>query len=559
MELSFPKCESIFDTLPVGYYAGRRIGMRLDDKAKTSFYSPIDDKIVISYPIIAKRMEAVAEGGDEEEAVRSMVYHEVAHSILTPDLSDDYLSDQINIFEDERIETILRDYFLNTNFRKQLFDIHGGHAPKATDAKSAFFNAVRFGLGTAEVQNKVIETLHKHEELNRTDGWWKISPYKTDIRRLWELVQEEFSDNPSAFQPPTPDGNDKGQGQGQGTPQQIDRLGESSNKKDGQSGSKKKDGEGEEEEKNGKGQGEDGEDTEDENGQGEGEGEEEQGEGEGEGNPGEGDADSDAQTIINGSPQYGKPHKSSLSPDDIKKLFQKTLSVAPNLSQAQIDKLADFQKRAEIIIGNFNKKNKGGSGINAYSGVFNPRAVMRDDYRYFERSMTTQGNNKFGTCHLNLLIDCSGSFGSNEGITNGILKVLTDIEKKNRNFSMDVSFINDDFRVCKTIDDRRLVAEGGNTIPSDMKEILLKMQKPQTCNYNIVLFDGDAFSDFYGDYPEKCKIFGAFDMKQTTLITDPQNDRYMNPKFNSSKVVVTQNYTQELIEHVIHALTIAFG
>ena len=192
MELSFPKCESIFNTLPVGYYAGRRIGMRLDDKAKTSFYSPIDDKIVVSYPIIAKRMEAVAEGGDEEEAVRSMVYHEVAHAILTPDLSDHYLSDQINTFEDERVETVLRDYFLNTNFRKQLFDIHGGHAPHANDAKTAFFNAVRFGLGTAEVQKKVNDILHTYEQITRTSGWWTTSSYRSDIRKLWELVQEEF-------------------------------------------------------------------------------------------------------------------------------------------------------------------------------------------------------------------------------------------------------------------------------------------------------------------------------------------------------------------------------
>ena len=189
--------------------------------------------------------------------------------------------------------------------------------------------------------------------------------------------------------------------------------------------------------------------------------------------------------------------------------------------------------------------------------MFNPRATTRPDYRFFERSMTTQGNNRFGTCHLNLIIDCSGSFCRNVPMTNGILQVLSEIERKNRNFSMDVGFINHDFRLCETVSDRKMVADGGNDVPDDMKEILMKLQKPNTCNYNIILFDGDALCN--GWYPNPRKTFGVFDMKQTTLITDPENEQYMKPPFTSTKVVVTRNYTDELIDHILHALTIAFG
>ena len=123
---------------------------------------------------------------------------------------------------------------------------------------------------------------------------------------------------------------------------------------------------------------------------------------------------------------------------------------------------------------------------------------------------------------------------------------------------MDVAFINHDFHLCESVCERKLVAHGGNDIPDDMKEILMKLQKPQTCNYNIVLFDGDAICNRWGSYDGN-KLFGVFDMKQTTLITDPDNEQYMNPPFTSAKVVVTQNYTEELIDHIIHALTIAFG
>ena len=62
MELSFAKCESIVNTLPIGFYTGRRIGIEVDREAETSFYDPMNDKIVVSYPIIAHRMAQVTDG-----------------------------------------------------------------------------------------------------------------------------------------------------------------------------------------------------------------------------------------------------------------------------------------------------------------------------------------------------------------------------------------------------------------------------------------------------------------------------------------------------------------
>ena len=247
-----------------------------------------------------------------------------------------------------------------------------------------------------------------------------------------------------------------------------------------------------------------------------------------------------------------------MSMDELKRTVGAGLCNQPNLNEAQITQLNDFQKTVETIIGNFNKRNSGGSGINSYSGVFNPRAVARKDYRYFERSMSTQGNNKFGTCHLNLFIDCSGSFHRNVPITNGILRVLTEIERKNRNFSLDVVFINHELHVCESVAERTLQAWGSNAIPDNIKEIILKLQKPQTCNYNIILFDGDAICEDYNP-KTNCQRFSAFDMKQTTLITDPDNKKYMNPEFTASKVIITKNYTNELIKHITNALMIAFS
>ena len=525
MELSFARCESIANTLPIGFYTGRRIEVEMDKTSKVSFYDPMEDKIVVSYPVIAQRMKAMPLNSTctEEEAVRSMLYHEVSHAILTP-ASEMNNSFQLNCFEDERIESVLRHYYHGVDFRKQLYDIHGGHAPQAVDSQSAFFNAVRFGLGTSKVQSEIKRILNKYATLNRASRRWYDRPcagdYEDEVDDLWNLIRKEFKAHPEEFQPQD--------GTGEGEPQNMDNVGEAKAKPGQGQGEQKKSGEGQQ-----KGSQKSDKDSED-------------------GEQGEGEPDPNAQ------PYKGEPHECELTAEQVKKMVGASLGGHPNMNEAQVQKLAEFQKTVEMIIGNFNKKNKGGSGINAYSGVFNPRAVVRKDYRFFERAMTTQGNNKFGTCHLNLIIDSSGSFCENVPLTNGILAVLSEIERKNRNFTMDVAFINHDFHLCETVRERKMVANGGNAIPENMKEILIKLQKPNTCNYNIVLFDGDAICQGLGG-KDPCKLFGVFDMKQTTLITDPDNEQYMHPPFTSTKVVVTQNYTAELIDHIIHALMIAFG
>ena len=494
MELTFAKCEQILNTLPIGYYTGRRIGISLDTEAPTSMYSPLEDKIIVSYPIIAERIKKMPEGSDEEEAVRSMLYHEVSHAILTPaGLCND---DIYNIMEDERIESVLRNYYHNVNFRKQLYDLHGGSAPKAKDTMTAFYNAVRFGLGTGVVQSEINSIIKKYAPINRSTNRYGGKPsiglYEREIEELYRLVDEEYEKDPDAFNMPS-----------QGNPMQMDSL--------SQNGTDKSAGEP---------QGEDMPEM-------------------------IGDADREVQ----------------MSVEQVKRMVGASLANKPELTNDEQEKLNEFQRTIEVIIGNFNKKNSGGSGINTYSGVFNPRAVVRKDYRFFERSMSMQGNNRFGTCHLNLIIDCSGSFCDNVRLTNGILTVLTEIERKNRNFSLDVVFINHELHICKTVRDREIDAWGGNTIPANMKEVLLSLQKPQTCNYNIILFDGDAMCnnrDLNGmsEYEQR---FRVFDMKQTTLITDPDNKQYIRNNFTSTKVIITKNYTEELVRHITHALTVAFG
>ena len=503
MELSFAQCETVMNALPIGYYANRRIDTSLSETESQSYYSPMEDKIVISYPTIAARMEKAAEGINIENAVRSMLYHEVSHAILTKGCHEFPATFANNVVEDERIETVLKDYYMDTNFKQQLLDIHGGKIPKATDADSAFFNAVRFRCAPKPILDRVEKLIRDHAHFNRSTDRWPWYEFSKKIEQLYNDITSAYNKNPQDFNPP------KGKQGNQQKSMDTLKMGQGEDKSEGQG----------ENEDNGNGSG-----NEEEN-----------------------------------SSQVYIATESLLNPDEIKQMIGASLEKHPPLSGKRQQQLDDFTKTIETIIHNFNKKNSGGSGINAYSGVFNPRTVARKDYRYFERSMPTQGNNRFGTCHLNLFIDSSGSMMCNENLINGILASLSEIERKNRNFTMDVSFIDHNYKDCKTVRDREYTARGGNTIPKDMKERFLKRQLPNTCNYNIVLFDGDAVCNEHLSPTEAQRRFSAFDYKQTTLITDSDNKKYLGKGFHAAKVVVTDRYTDELIEHITKALTIAFG
>ena len=517
MELNKMRVQEILNTLPIGYYTGRRVGVTLDETAETSYYSIMTDSIVVSFPILKEIASHIESISNEEQMVRSMLYHEVSHAIMTPTCL--YPDKYVNIMEDERIETVLRNYYHDVDFRKQLYDCYGGMPPKATNTTEAFFNAVRFGLGPAAIQKEINSILNEYGPIMRNTSRYGKSPsvreYEVAINNLLDMVKEYFSKDPEEFQP-----------------------------KSGSSSSEVKDSE-----NTLKNQGEQGNEAQDSEAQ-DGEAQPQ--------NASEGETQEGGKEVETITPAHGRPNP-KLNEKELKAAIEANLTRDFGLNEKQRNELEAFRRSAEIIISNFNKKNAGGNGMNTYSGVFNPRNVVRNDYRYFERTASTNGNNKFGTCHLNLFIDRSGSFWDSQDIMNGILCVLTDIEKKNKNFKLDVYFINTKVKKCENVNERQFVATGGNDIPKDMPDILRKAQKQQTCNYNIVLFDGDALSDSWVSGAEKKKRFKSFDIKQTTLITDPDNEVYIDGGFTTAKVVVTKRYTSELIKNVLNCLTIAFN
>ena len=485
MEFTISTCRAILNTLPIGYYCKYRISIELSEKEPTSFFSPLEEKIVISYPIIKEGVDHLPEDtADFEQAVRSMLYHETSHAILTPtdlfQLAYGYAEKKevLTIFEDERIETLLKDFYMDVDFKKQINSICGGPKAHPVTSMEKFFNVVRFRTGPEKYVKRVAEIITKYRAINRTYSRWKSAAESDYAREIFNLFNDIHSDEISNF-----DITEESSSSGTKRPKKIDKITESS--------------------KNGK------------------------------------------QSIEEAS--------IGLSEDEIKKMLQEAIEQGFSMNSVDKDNVNKFINMLEVLFANFNKRNQHGNGINAYGGIFNPRAVVRKDYKYFERSIPTNGNNKFGSLHLNLFLDKSGSFYDNQNIVNAILRSLCAFERKNKNFSMDVYFINHHFVHAETVRERHMQCDGGNEIPAEMSTIFAKAQKPNTFNYNIVLFDGDAFSDT--DAKNKAEMrrrFKAFDKKQTFLITDPYNSCYID-NFTAAKVIITRDYTDELITNLTRA------
>ena len=494
--------KAIADALPIGIYAKRRIRCSLREDENTSFYSPMTDEIIISYPQITGALKMTPEDEDKEVAIRSMLYHEVSHAILTG--WNGRVTDQFNIFEDERIETVLNDFYLDVDFAKQVYRINGIQSnddlkvPK--NALDAFYQLVRFHKGDADLLDRVKKLLVKYAPLSKTmlnlpsgDGWWD---YNREINDLFNEVKKRFGEPPVSEN----DGCESEDGDGSG--------------KSGDGGKSK-----------------DGKDKKDKSGMTDGDGKK---------------VAIDVKDAIKKALEAG-------ADGDMLEILKEMNSLEKVFSDGVAPAYDDdLYKKFDVIISNFNKKNNSGASLTGYSGVFNPRSAGREDYRYFDRKATVNGTNKFGTFHLNLFLDNSGSFCDNAPIVNAVLGALVRLEKVNRNFSFDVvhcgvgeELITDKAKIGLTCDD-------GTRLDYDAIDIYRKLQKPSTYNYNIVLYDGSCYDRRYND------AFKAFNHSNTTIISDISNREEIERYAPNAKQIITKRYTENLLNNIVDTLTKAF-
>ncbi len=174
----------ILRTLPIGYYFKNKINVSLSSEEPTSFINLNDLEIIISYPQIEAKAKFVEDGEDYEKLVRTLLYHEVSHAILTPIINDlGYNPDIFNIFEDRRIETINRKFFMNVDFEWAIR--LGQKALPDDDPITTFFNKVRLGKGTLGEQVLINIIILEFKDLDNFSYYGEKKRYAEKIYQLY--------------------------------------------------------------------------------------------------------------------------------------------------------------------------------------------------------------------------------------------------------------------------------------------------------------------------------------------------------------------------------------
>lgn len=502
MTISKPELEKIADELPISYYAKARVEVKIDAEAPTSYFSPNTREIFVSLEGVNTSLKNInsADTEEAERAVRAHLYHELSHAILTPKVL--IPNNQINIFEDERIETLLDGFFMKVDFKeniKRLCDFDKNHIPQ-TDMEK-FFYAVRYRIGKKEWLDEIEKIIETYTKLN-WNSHSNTYDYMWAIEGLYKKICNDTSMNDEAWKNAIEQALKAQAQQGKGDteiPSEYDAPNGNSAENDGA---------------------------------------------EGEGmsaNVGNGNAE-------NNEGQSEQPAKGKGGRGAGHSLFEEAIQTACKKIRDENLFLA-----LDGILANFNKKNRGGSALPSYSGIFNPRSVMRDDYKYFDRKTLVQGSNPYGSLHLNLFIDNSGSFDHCQDAANRIIATLCDLERKYPFFTVDFAFCGDkvehrDKRNCY------LTTDEGTYIDGTAIEVVKLMQKKNTFTYNIVLYDGECWQR--GSIPMKY-TYQAFDLSNTTLILDPSCRKDARCVKNA-KVVISENYLADLTKNILLTLQRAF-
>lgn len=477
MKVYLTEVERMLRQLPIGYYANERVEVKLDPEGYNSFIDLINKNIVISYPLIAESLKECVDETCKETAVRSMLYHEVGHAIMTPsDLKIDALT---NIFEDERLETLLNGFFLNVDFKNNIKRINGWddkatHEP-AKDAQDAFYRAVRYRYGRPQWIKEVEYIIRDFHDIDsNTTSHHVLYTYKERIKGLYDMIAREYK---------TDVDNNK---TNYDAPQSAENT----------------------------------------------------------------DITSSNRTEL---PNVSTSDQTTMN-DIVREVMGKMAYTMKNINVQYHDPALISQ--LSMIINNFNRRNSSGNAYQAYSGVLNPRLANRPDYRMFERASAERGTNKFGTVHLNLFLDYSASFRGNQTIVNKLINALAEIGKYNKNFSFDICYCGE----SEYIADKKNLAMrcgGCNDLDKKIFDYFRRLQKPNTYNYNIVLFDGDAFS--ISRRPDVAqKNFSAFNKNNVTIISDYSNRRAIEKYAPAAHTIITADYSTQLIKNVVNVLQLAF-
>ena len=503
MSVSYLEVKKVFDTLPVGYYIGRDVKRELSNSEDGSYYDPMNDKITISFPFIKEGLDK-SETTDIENDIRTLLYHEVSHAFLTPK----------TLMETFRRHATRQGYNelilgMSFNFIINIFE---------DERIERIFDKYFYGVNFRKYCERVNDWKGISHASNIQEAWFDFIRFRATTKKCEELLPQideiikmnntltNWSNNIKLWDYCSyvwklfinffhkwkeEDKTNKEKNESDTTSESS----ESKIKTSGDSSSENKE---------------------------------------------KTSSKKDESEISNNSDDENP----IISSKELQKLIN-------NISEQYIDKnIID----AFMLLFNKNSKvtKKNSAAINAYSGVFDPRSTIRDDYKFFLQSNRVGHQKAFSKMKLNLFIDRSGSFCDSVPMVNKIIYALQKIEKINPDFEFDVVTIGMDECLLPK-NNRTFNANGGNAITPALKKIYNSLQNSKYQTINILLFDGNCHTDC--DF-EDCESLSVFNNKKSIVISEDSNKPAFDKFIPSVKVNYCKNFVNELFKSIITALQI---
>lgn len=443
--ITFNDAKKILDTLPIGYYlkTGNCIDVELSAGTPTSYADLTDMKIVISFRNIIKAMPA---HGNVEENIRCLLYHELSHIIATSEdmlrviiadtsirpktIDENLAKDLVNIFEDERIETMFSKTYYGVNFKRFVFNVNGLDYdnpvyPQAKTPKDIFYQAVRYHYGDPNFLDEIKELLRRYS-MYFADLWDSDSIYAYGIKIFEMYIKYCVKNQTTKTNAPKP------------KTQKSDDQNLDNQNADTQNTDNKK---------------------------------------------------SDIQAPTN-QPLEQRNLDSLLSDDVVE---QASASVIETFVKKSFSKFTSgLSGVKEIVEKALRKYSNKSSAVNAYSGRINPRSIISNpqDYRWFTKKNNGGSQKLFDKICLNIICDESGSFISSEDTMNGMFRALEQVEKDHPEFEFNLVTIGEGAQ-RKDKSSRRIDCQGNSRLEyKQTKEVLDSLPRSNATIKNLVLMDG---------------------------------------------------------------------
>lgn len=509
MKPSVGYCQDVLKMLPVGYYLGHPVSLRLDPTGDSTYIELDCERVTVSYKNICTALENAPDDIDPEPIIRALLYHEISHALLTPRclLSSitfnfinkccsrykngadkaayiwDHVHDIINIFEDERIETTCHNYYMNVNFKRLLVLLNGD--PKDfmnRDPIGKFFALVRYRIGPKDLLETVSSIIKQF--YGETYTMQHCETYTKAIIKLFaSMLPSDFQyqhnrneqDN-SAMQDAQDnsamqnDQNDNAKDQASPAPLTDDQV------------------------------------------------------------------DAIAQAIE----EKLTACQITIEKSKIKEVF-KTLST--NGEAAAIR--AQFERVVQTAL---NKHKAQSSGSLGYSGRIDPRSVANKDYRWFAKKSQGSSVKRFNKIQFNLFCDNSGSFYSSRLKMNAVILALKELAATNHDIQVKVIHCGNGI----TVPDQEspwLNCGDCSYFDGNLPRIYKEAQQPDATNINMVVFDGEF--RMLGNITEN-KAFGTFNHPNCIIVSDTDNEDYFNEYApQARKTFIADRYADTFISQLL--------